>query len=232
MKKILIATNILAVGLFTWLYINGNIVFDKPARVAICNTCTNICSDYSGKGITKYDVRTLDTLSKLHKRNAAKFGSTSNIWFSLDTLKRFIWNIEHSVCDIKIKCDGDKKFSPSLGIRIYFAEYPDTAYMSTVKDLKDVNPSFAKMQTLFMLPTYDSIDSTLGQLLVKHIDFDPTNLKTFDNKRCAFQKIDLGSGTVLSTGFTFRSYTRTNNNTTGQNHGGLCPPVCDGGEAF
>lgn len=229
MKKILIITNLLTASALIWFLVYGNKSSGNSTGTD-CNTCTNICSDYSviNKGITKYDVAVLDSISKYYKHSAAPDAS-SNIWFSLDTLKRFIWNIENGVCGIK--CSKELQSNHELGIRIYFAKYPAVVgSASGFRDLQNVNTLFAKQQTLFMIPTYDSIITTSPRN-VKHIDFDPSNRTTFDYKRCAFQKIDLSSGFVMALGG-LAPPPPPPSGTPGQNHGGLCPPVCDGGEAF
>jgi len=226
MKFFLIATNLATVGLLAFLYFNGNIGFSNN-RAAKCNTCTNICADYSGKGITRYDIGVLKKMSDDDK-NAAGFKKARNIWFSLDTLKRFIWNIEKNTCGLP--CGKDNTFSTPLGIRIYFARYPNAAEMKITPDLQNVDPLFAEQQTLFMIPTFDNVLPT-G---VQHVDFDPTNTGTFSSINCVFQKIDGSSGQVAALGINHPPppVSGAVNNTTAQNHGGLCPPVCSGGEAF
>jgi hypothetical protein len=81
------------------------------------------------------------------------------VWFSLETLKRFVWHVEQSAC--AHPCD----IKPVLGVRIYYAKYPDSAEMANHPELKNVKPAFAEHHTLFMVPTFQ--DSG------KHIDFDP-----------------------------------------------------------
>jgi hypothetical protein len=228
MKLFLILTNIATVGVIAFLYFNGNIG-STNSRAAKCNTCTNICADYSGKGITKYDISVLEKMSYYYKNTTGSKTASSNIWFSLDTLKRFIWNIEKGTCGLK--CDNNENFNAQLGIRIYFARYPDAVYMKNQPDLINVDPNFADQQTLFMIPTFDSI----GSNKVTHIDFDPSNIGTFNSQNCIFRRIDGTSGPVTAMGFNSTlppPPVGGPTSTTAQNHGGLCPPVCDGGQRF
>lgn len=68
------------------------------------------------------------------------------IWFSMDSLKKFICTIEKYSKEIGIPSD-------SLGIRIYYGIYSDTDY-------------FSRMHTVFMVPTF-----TMGT--GSQVDFDP-----------------------------------------------------------
>jgi hypothetical protein len=238
MKQVLIVTNLLTAGFLLWLFLGGKILFtpqSNSSTTSNCNTCTNICSDYFGKSVTKYDVATLKKLVEPYKPGIGNKTNTQpapNIWFSLDTLKRFIWNIEHNVCGIKC---GDKNFNAQLGVRIYFAKYPDANIMQGITDLLNVNPTFANQQTLFMIPTFDETDITQAPAVTKHIDFDPTNRGTFKSSSCSFQKLDVTSGAVLAFGIPLAPAPPpqgNTNNTQGQNHGTLCPPLTCDGAAF
>jgi hypothetical protein len=220
MKKLLIVSNLATIGFIAFLFFNSNIgcINNSAAK---SNTCTNICADYSGEGITRYDFSLLDTMSKYDKSTVGS-QEARNIWFSLDTLKRFIWNIENSACGLS--CDNEQTFQTKLGIRIYFARYLDFSQANLKKypDLQTVDPLFSDQQTLFMIPTFD-IDP--NSKTVQHVDFDIT--KPFSSNNCAFQRIENNSGPMAALG-----PNQASQNTAAQNHGGLCPPVCDGGRAF
>jgi hypothetical protein len=237
MKNVLIITNLLTAGLLAGLFINGNVFFNlKP--IPECNTCTNICSDYTGKPINKLEVRMLQDISSNYKTSVigasltnTKIAKTdaSNIWFSLDTLKRFIWNIESNTCNIN--CDGKKKLE--LGIRIYFARYPDARTMTHYTDLNNPQTKyFENCHTLFMVPTYDLYYPGKG---LQHMDFDPTSKSISAN--CTIPPIDTleGSTTIalMLPSPAPQPPTSVSSSTSAQNHGGLCPPLkCDPGASF
>ncbi|MCW3121403.1 MAG: hypothetical protein JWQ38_895 [Flavipsychrobacter sp.] len=83
------------------------------------------------------------------------------VWYSLDTLKRFISEIESNTY---VKCND---ISGDLGIRFYYGEYPapDSELWGTPSMPVEYEP-YAGMHTLMLTPTYN--DGT------KNVDFDPT----------------------------------------------------------
>lgn len=234
MTKFLITTNILLAGLLAWFFINGNISLNKtPASE--CSTCSNICADYSGTSFHKLETEMLDSISSNYKQSVIGASSTnskiaktdaSNIWFSLDTLKRFIWEIESKTCGIA--CGKEKK-DFNLGIRIYYARYPDSTRLNRYPDLTNVPNFFGNCHTLFMVPTYDFNDPKYG---LQHMDFDPGS--KFNSADCKFPLIEtLPTAMVLMKHSPLAPPPPTGNNNTAQNHGGLCPPlVCEPGTAF
>jgi hypothetical protein len=81
------------------------------------------------------------------------------VWFSLEKLKQYIWQIEDTLC--KQGCNID---SMRLGVHFYFAKYPDS---SRIKEY-GVDPSYANHQTMFMTATYKGTNS--------NVDFDPWHI--------------------------------------------------------
>jgi hypothetical protein len=121
----------------------------------------------------------------------------SSIWFGLDTLKKFIWMIENLNC--MNQCHD------SLGIRFYYARYPDTATMRGTYDLASLNLNYANKHTLFGIPTF-----RLGGV---NIDFNPLT-----GCRGAFDSTKPSSPNYLL--FSLMGLPGSD----GQNHGGLAPP--------
>jgi hypothetical protein len=124
--------------------------------------------DYSGKLLEKYlDVRLAKEITDLYYRDKEKSyisnGGPNNgledakaIWFSLDDLKHYIWQIEDTLC--KQGCDINKL---DLGLHVYFAKYPG---QDRIKEF-DVDPKYADHQTVFFTATYRGNKN--------NIDFDP-----------------------------------------------------------
>lgn len=129
---------------------------------------------------------------------------SKSIWFSLDSLKRFIWEVETNVC--KNLCKNQT--APELGIRLYYARYPAPIKLaSPFPQLLTLNPAYRNLHTIFMVPTYD--DNGISR------DFDP---RLFNKSSCK-----------PSAEFVTRMLVFAPSNTTAQNHGSLCPPLnCDG----
>ena len=148
--------------------------------------------------------------------NPPTAGDARSVWFDLETIKRFIYEIESQTCG---KCDNSSKV---LGIRIYYGAYPDSsAWRDTAwrGALESVPMAYAGKHTVMMVPTYHD-DETNAEM-----DFDPNHV----TQGCDFTNIE-----------TFYSNMKTNPpssitltvlagmNGTAQNHGELVPPPFSG----
>jgi len=133
--------------------------------------------------------------------NAVRVDARS-AWFSLETLKAFINTIETRTC-----ANTAPNCMPALGVRIYYAEYPTdaTELQTYAPENGTIDPTYAGMHTLLMIPTYDA-----G---ANHIDFDPDQMVA-GNPCPATSIFDSGSA-MISGSITALA---------AQNHGGLAPP--------
>jgi hypothetical protein len=127
-------------------------------------------------------------------------------WYSLDTLKKFICLIEKFSHLQGLRTD-------SLGIRFYYAVYPEDG-----PHVRDMN--YRDRHTLFMVPTYrDSIHN---------IDFDPRlsyqnqiPLGSYLSIRRMLDSLKSFSGArIMMIGALFDSPNMY------ENQGQLCPPAC------
>lgn len=150
----------------------------------ISSDCNCICTDYSGSEpfhlINGELLRTMATAYQETRNSSADPEDASSVWFALDTLKRFIWEIENRVC--KKDCPD----SIRLGVRIYYARYPSD--YSRSDDLVGVDDRFKLKHTVFMVPTFDEIVADR----IDHIDFD------IDSTSRCLSKIGLNTATVLA----------------------------------
>jgi len=132
------------------------------------------------------------------------------IWFSIERLKGFVREIEKGYC-------GKTCEKSQLGIRIYYARYPDS---SKYKDLIGIPRDFENRHTVFMVPTYFN-----GK---HHEDFDP---RYFD-KGCKPTSLSVVMGAEpsqradTSLAKTMFALMSTIDNTS-MNHGGIIPPPYD-----
>jgi hypothetical protein len=159
-----------------------------------------------------------------------------SVWFSLPTLKAFIWQIENGVCRPNNPC---KIPDSLLGIRIYYARYPVnrslglgkylwTQYPSELGTLLPLHPNYEKQHTFFMVPTFDINGA--------HWDFDPFSASF--NKKCIPDTLGVTLGgpckmTRESTDIPLVSgmmitALAPNPDPTAKNHGELCPPYPTG----
>jgi hypothetical protein len=130
-----------------------------------------------------------------------------NIWFDISRMKQFIGYIESALC--QSGCNENTH----LGIRFYYAKYPDKNTMTGLPDLTGVPLEYAWHHTLFMMPTYwDPVKKA-------NIDFDPGGL----GKNCVLAPVDPIKGhAFIATG-------PSETGLDGENHGGLRPPPDNSG---
>lgn len=168
MKKLLIITN------FVWAAIF--LIFILRCCQSETKSCKTISLDYKDVPTSgRIDLGFADTLADNYKTNHYPPGNTfvksygdvlddaRSVWFSLETLKQFLWEIESTSAG----CEGCKTLN--LGVRIYYAEYPETRNSTD----KRYSKNDMKKHTVFMVPTYSKYD-TDGKL--QDYDFNPKHL--------------------------------------------------------
>ncbi len=180
MKKLLIATNI--------LFLTTAIFFGCDPKDKIVEAECDHCPNYSnqkfegipaGLGydmIKNYKTDHWDNYRVPNLRNQP-ITSTSptdarSVWFSLDTLKKFIWNLEQDVCNNKCVNKND------LGLRFYYADYPDETTWAQMDNPISTDPveaaktishknKYQYLHTVVITPTYYSTNAQMN------VDFDP-----------------------------------------------------------
>ncbi|RPE08082.1 hypothetical protein EGT74_13505 [Chitinophaga lutea] len=199
----------------------------STAQQAQQRNCNILCADYSldnsFRGIDLHLAKLLaDNYAKDegkkfigNGRNMTTTEDARNAWFPLETIKRFIWQIESAAC--KKSCTNKMR----LGIRIYYGKYPDANTMLQTPGLADVQSRYALHHTVFMVPTF----SDGG----RDVDFDPwhwggsgckpTSIKEYLANNWKVQSPNIA---ILAAG-----YTRAGD---AQNHGDMSPPPSGSGE--
>lgn len=89
-----------------------------------------------------------------------------SIWFDLDTIKKFIYHIEK-----EIKSDT-KYVNNKLGIRIYYAAYPDANTWKSKPEYRDISymandpnkVKYEKLHTLVMIPTLQNDNGKINDI--------------------------------------------------------------------
>lgn len=228
MKKFSYLLNVLLIG-----FIGFQSFKQKDVKDKIPAACTPICMDYSGVPKFRMNSNVLKMMSANYfygnaPVNHNTLNDAKSVWFSLITLKTFIWQIENAVCMSKKPC---KATDSLLGIRIYYARYPvnkfNTLWLQYQADLGTLLPShanYAKQHTFFMVPTFDINGA--------HWDFDPFSASF--NKKCipdtlgktlggSWKMSEKSTYIPLTSGFMIAALA-PNPDPTAKNHGELCPP--------
>lgn len=151
------------------------------------------------------------------------------IWFDLETIKKFIYQIEHNA-NTNFAQSQNKK----LGIRIYYASYPKNTQMAQMA-LNDpnfyYNPSYENLHTLVMIPTISGANND-------NYDFNPLDVNSYTGftnmKRNGVDPFADPSYSILSFGPSCEPELEspTPNQTSARNHGTLIPPAVGSGLFF
>ena len=231
MKKFSLALNIILLAGLGYIAMTGKIQWnDNPLTAK--DPC-NLCKDYNGMPFNDLDVDMLkdmtakyDTTTSLYDRASKRkivrgsggglVEDSRSIWFSLDSLKKFIWEVETSVC--ANSCKNEKQnLNLNLGIRLYYARYPIRSQVASYPlQLTGISSVYENLHTIFMVPTYENNNA--------NTDFDPRN---FDQNTCTYKTIEKGQKALV---FAPIPIAAPGQGTLAKNHGGLCPPLtnCQG----
>lgn len=164
-----------------------------------------------------------DDSSKSHfiNRRGNVGNDARSIWFSLETIKRFIKEIERAVPR------GDGR--PVLGVRIYYAKYPKLPDAR----LSKVDSTFQGRHTLFMVPTYldiNGINTDFNFYAVGDNPYRPTPYYKLLNSGA--KPAILGGANLFKHEYTLPNgmvVTFMSTSDGIQNQGGLAPPPATGG---
>jgi hypothetical protein len=229
--KLLIVTNLIFLStalFFAYKYFKEDPINPDVRPVPACSDCgKEIGTSFGGiRATTARGISGNYKSNQLISINATGYvtNDARSVWFPLDTIKRFIYEIERTTCT---KGCNDKAF----GIRFYYAAYPTVPQMSLNADLNALDQSYSKHHTIFMVPTYT--DAASGG----PVDFDPWHMNGCNPK--SYTQIMNSSDSLEKSLILMPSYYPqtfqmrvTNSGTSGgtsgtvQNHGGLCPPIC------
>jgi hypothetical protein len=208
---------------------------------------TDICMDYdtiTPPTLTTEMVKSMVTQYSGAQLNSIQTSPTNavavdarSIWFDLETLKEFLYQIEHNVN--KNPTQGrDKK----LGVRIYYAAYPDNTKMRDLAATQtdpnfSYNPAYEKKHTLVMIPTIQGADR-------ENYDFNPldvnsyigfTNMKAggaFSSNSSSYATLSLGTSSAPLVSAPATNGGGTSSSIISRNHGSLNPPDPFMGLAF
>lgn len=171
MKKLLITSNLLFIAIvyFQNCTIPKMLVGAQPGSNKNWHCINYNDSVFSGIPLSVssalYNKYGTTQYMNITSGNNALVEDSRCVWFSLDIIKKFIYKVEDTLFR--------KGFNPNtrLGIRFYFATYPDSATMRANPYLDGLPSSYANHHTLFMVPTFDSL--TNGTRI--HYDFNAFN---------------------------------------------------------
>jgi len=211
----------------------------KPYFITPVVNGNNICMNYSEGSISKLSSSLVrDMVNKYENGQLARirynyfqgFGNSEmndakSIWFDLETLKQFLYHIENIT-----KTKDSSITSDKLGVRIYYAAYPERTewlneyYKGDLLEMKNdtVTKDYGKKHTLVMIPTIRRIvkDS------VGNFDFNPLYDKSSYTigLRSAIVENELNNSIMALPSFKYTGPTPVTGSTAARNHGGLIPP--------
>lgn len=154
--------------------------------------------------------------NQLKEINNSVPNDAESIWFDLETLKSFIEQIESNA-------KNNNTSSRDIGIRFYYASYPEKKELKNYKDLKNIPESYSKLHTLIAVPTIHRNGV--------HHDFDPMNPLTYTKKLTDIEYFKNPKTKITGIHAEGNSITE-NKSITAKNHGSLIPPFSNEGISF
>lgn len=211
----------------------------------------DVCFNYDTIPVSTLKIGLIDQMVSDYKANKRitldepSRQDSHSIWFDLETLKAFIYNIEKNIQE-NIESNIDDEI---LGIRIYYADYPDEETWISDGDIfhddlnifafDDEKKLYAKMHTLIMIPTR-RINFDNGDF--KDVDVDIRDIKTYKeglisltaNDSLIKENFDLEVPALSGIPNVYNNINTIQTQRIGaQNHGSLIPPRdVPGEEAF
>lgn len=189
----------------------------------------SVCLDYENESMSTLDVDLIHQMTENYRANQWTFINTNprsktkndaySIWFDIETLKKFLYHIE------KTTKDRDESVrNTQLGVRIYYAAYPETEAMNKFPDLSptEANPEiadYASLHTLIMIPTITTPDGAM-------LDYNPLDPETYKSGLSKIEKYDKNNPSSIPNYTAALSGVMTDARRTGaRNHGLLYPPT-------
>jgi hypothetical protein len=180
-----------------------------------CGPC--MAYNNSPQDESKLDLNLLKTMAFNYQKSIA-VTETRSVWFSLETIKKFVYQIETKSCNT---CTGN------LGVRIYYGRYPVVSDWSIFSHLNGLDLSvkskngginnYGNIHTIFMVPTIDKPDGY-------HHDFDPAGPAGCDSYNTKTY-IKMSEDTAAIPAYTLSQFGSSVTALMAQNHGDACPPL-------
>ncbi len=202
-------------------------ILDPNPRTTTPENKDSVCMSYDNENMSTLDVDLIHTMVDTYKKNQLDFinrnpnSKTNNdahsIWFDLETLKKFVYHIE------AISKKTDTIASDKLGVRIYYAAYPEIkTEENKFEDLKDFKADpersqYGNLHTLVMIPTIE--------VEGKMVDFNPLDKNTYSKGLVGLKEYYYNAGSQIPNSNPTAALTSTTRNTGARNHGILIPPA-------
>lgn len=187
-----------------------------------CTGVTGMEANSFLEGLARYKKNQLSAINdRLSSTMNNRFEDARSCWYSIDKLKKFICLIEENSKPFF----GDKGL-PNLGIRFYYATYPNIEQQEVVQanGVKE-NVPVGMHHTLFMVPTAYNRETDVNVDLFLPINFRSGISNPNDTALLALPKLE----GYLKTSTTLLVLGKEKNTILGPsvtNQGMLCPPTC------
>lgn len=168
--------------------------------------------------VQKYRTTQLVSINADLVTTADPYGDAHSVWFDLKTLKKFIFHIEHNV---RVNDPGN---TDKLGMRLYYAAYPNRTFMNRKLDLQDVDDDYEYRHTVVMIPTI--FNSPVG-----NVDFNPLDISTYKGYISQPKLINEDIRPYQALNYEPMALSNTER-VISRNHGSLIPPAPPIVEAF
>ncbi|MEM6720528.1 MAG: hypothetical protein AAF611_14470 [Bacteroidota bacterium] len=215
-RNALLAATILIVGTIATV----QIFF--PREVTKLEIPNFICENYSEETPSELPIDAIFKMTNQYRDNQLKWiqdrlktKDARAVWFDLQTLKKFLYAIEH------ITKKNDRSISDErLGVCIYYGSYLEKDNEKYIGLTSDQSDNLARKHTVVMIPTIERDG--------KNYDYNPLDVATYEKElkyvKSQTNYTPASSSTIIALGATESANRIYNNSTIARNHGGLFPP--------
>ena len=201
----------------------------------------DICSDYSNDNVSTLKTGLISDLVERYRSKQLSYinermypmihhsdpdldpehSDAHTIWFDLDTIKKFIYHIERNVQRNATTSEN------KLGLRLYYAAYPEQSEFKNNEDLKDLDndpmtQKYGLKHTIVMIPTI--YNSSIGD----DVDFNPLDKDTYKGYISEKKNIKVNDEPILLAPYQAQGYEpmalSPSTRVVARNHGTLYPP--------
>ena len=216
MKKTLILTNLIWILLFASLALKSCSTDPSEEKTILQHKDGDVVTNYLDKKFNTLPLAAAQAMAanyeKIRMPLVTKYENVDDarmLWFGLEEMEHFIWLIRYYTENSDIKVDPK-----DLGIRIYYGQYPDANTLKSNALFSDVNPAYAGLHTVFMIPTFKKGGQDLA--------FDPKT--SFNNIKKGAKELtplfpENGDYKIFKT--------QSDDDPAILNHSNLCPPCRD-----
>ena len=207
MKKLLLLTNLFTASVLLAFFLKGcsqpqNNEDSKETKDISQRSDADIVLNYSDTVFKSLTIDQAIEMKKSFLMANKESDNTQSVVFTLNSIKNLVWYIEHHANQTKLNINPD-----SLGVTVYFAQYPSKAMLDKLGyDMSENNKkAYANKNTVFFVPTikrggklveFDPKRNHMESGNSGYRDIVPLNVH-YEQLKTPFKNVDYSNGSPI-----------------------------------